>query len=75
MTKDKKFNSEDEKPKEESDLKKFFKKRSFIYLLCAVMFVVFFVPEMMQPSELDQKMTEILDGDDENHAWSILKSY
>jgi len=75
MTKDKKFNSEDEKPKEESDLKKFFKKRSFIYLLCAVMFVVFFVPEMMQPSELDQKITEILDSDDENHAWSILKSY
>jgi len=53
MTKDKKFNSEDEKPKGESDLIKFFKKRSFIYLLCAVMFVVFFVPEMMQPSELD----------------------
>ena len=75
MTKDSKFNADDKNPKEESDLKKFFKKRSFIYLLCAVMFVVFFVPEMMQPSELDQKMTEILDGDDENHAWSILKSY
>ena len=75
MTKDPKFNSEDEKPKEESDLIKFFKKRSFIYLLCAVMFVVFFVPEMMQPSELDQKITEIFDSDDENHAWSILKSY
>jgi len=75
MTKDPKFNSEDEKPKKESDLIKFFKKRSFIYLLCAVMFVVFFVPEMMQPSELDQKITEILDSDDENHAWNILKSY
>lgn len=75
MVKESKFNNDDKNPKEESDLKKFFKKRSFIYLLCAVMFVVFFVPEMMQPSELDQKITEILDNDNENHAWNILKSY
>ena len=75
MVKDSKFNNDDKSSKEESDLKKFFKKRSFIYLLCAVVFVVFFVPEMMQPSELDQKITEILDSDDETHAWNILKSY
>ena len=34
---------EDNKIKKESDLKKFLKKRSFIYLMCAVFFVVFFV--------------------------------
>ena len=31
---------EDKKIKKESDLKKFLKKRSFLYLMCAVAFVV-----------------------------------
>ena len=35
---------DDNKVKKESDLKKFLKKRSFLYLMCAVVFVVFFVP-------------------------------
>ena len=66
---------EDKKIKKESDLKKFLKKRSFLYLMCAVVFVVFFVPDMLAPSELEQKTTESLDNDEEKYAWNIVKSY
>ena len=66
---------EDKKIKKESDLKKFLKKRSFLYLMCAVVFVVFFVPDMIAPSELEQKTTENLDNDEEKYAWNIVKSY
>ena len=66
---------EDNKIKKESDLKKFLKKRSFIYLMCAVFFVVFFVPDMIAPSDLEKKLVENLESDEQNIAWNIVKSY
>ena len=66
---------EDNKIKKESDLKKFLKKRSFLYLMCAVVFVVFFVPDMIAPSDLERKLVENLDSDEHNIAWNIIKSY
>ena len=66
---------EDKKPKKESDLKKFLKKRSFIYLMAAVFFVVFIVPDMIAPSDLEKKLVENLESDEQNIAWSIVKSY
>ena len=42
---------EDKKPKKESALKKFLKKRSFIYLMAAVFFVVFIVPDMIAQND------------------------
>jgi len=66
---------DDKKPKKESDLKKFLNKRSFIYLMCAVFFVVFIVPDMIAPSDLEKKLVENLESDEQNIAWSIVKSY
>ena len=66
---------EDKKIKKESDLKKFLKKRSFIYLMAAVFFVVFFVPDMIAPSDLEKKLVENLESDEQNIAWNIVKSY
>ena len=66
---------EDKKPKKESDLKKFLNKRSFIYLMAAVFFVVFIVPDMIAPSDLEKKLVENLESDEQNIAWSIVKSY
>ena len=66
---------EDKKIKKESDLKKFLKKRSFLYLMCAVVFVVFFVPDMFAPSDLEKKLVENLGSDEQNIAWNIIKSY
>ena len=66
---------DDKKVEKESELKKFLKKRSFIYLMAAVVFVVFFVPDMIAPSELERKTTESLDNDEEKYAWNIVKSY
>ena len=43
MVEDSKPDKDDKNVKKESDLKKFLKKRSFLYLMCAVVFVVFFV--------------------------------
>ena len=65
---------DDNNPKKESDLIKFFKKRSFIYLMCAVVFVVFFVPDLIQEDELEQKLTKNLD-DQQKIAVDIMKSY
>ena len=42
---------EDKKIKKESALKKFLKKRSFIYLMAAVFFVVFIVPDMIAQND------------------------
>ena len=61
--------------KKESDLKKFFKKRSFIYLVCAVVFVVFFVPDMIQPSDLEQVLVKNIEDDNQKSAWEIIKQY
>ena len=66
---------DDKKPKKESDLKKFLNKRSFIYLMAAVFFVVFIVPDMIAPSDLEKKLVENLESDEQNIAWSIVKSY
>jgi len=66
---------EDKKIKKESDLKKFLKKRSFLYLMCAVAFVVIVVPDMIAPSDLDKKLVENLVSDEQNTAWDIVKSY
>ena len=66
---------ENKKTEKESDLKKFLKKRSFIYLMCAVAFVVIVVPDMIAPSDLEMKLVENLESDEQNIAWSIVKSY
>jgi len=66
---------DDKKPKKESDLKKFLNKRSFIYLSAAVFFIVFIVPDMIAPSDLEKKLVENLESDEQNIAWSIVKSY
>jgi len=66
---------EDKKIKKESDLKKFLKKRSFLYLMCAVAFVVIVVPDMIAPSDLEKKLVENLGSDEQNIAWNIIKSY
>ena len=66
---------EDKKIKKESDLKKFLKKRSFLYLMCTVAFVVIVVPDMIAPSDLDKKLVENLISDEQNTAWHIVKSY
>ena len=66
---------EDKKIKKESDLKKFLKKRSFLYLMCAVAFVVIVVPDMIAPSDLDKKLVENLVSDEQNTAWNIIKLY
>ena len=65
----------DKKIKKESDLKKFLKKRSFLYLMCAVVFVVFFVPDMISPSDLEKKLPADFESDEQNIAWDIIKSY
>ena len=76
MVKERKDESKDDKkPKKESDLKKFLNKRSFIYLSAAVFFVVFIVPDMIAPSDLEKKLIENLESDRENIAWNIVKSY
>jgi len=76
MVKEEKHGSdEDKKIKKESDLKKFLKKRSFLYLMCAVAFVVIVVPDMIAPSDLDKKLVENLVSDEQNTAWNIVKSY
>ena len=66
---------EDKNIKKESALKKFLKKRSFIYLMAAVFFVVFIVPDMIAPSDLEKKLVENLESDEQNIAWNIVKSY
>ena len=76
MVKEERHESDKDKEiKKESDLKKFLKKRSFLYLMCAVAFVVIVVPDMIAPSDLDKKLVENLVSDEQNTAWHIVKSY
>jgi hypothetical protein len=76
MVKERKNEPEDDKkPEKESDIKKFLKKRSFIYLMCAVAFVVIVVPDMIAPSDLEKSLVENLETDEQNIAWNIVKSY
>ena len=75
MVEDSKSDKDDNKVKKESDLKKFLKKRSFLYLMCAVVFVVFFVPDMIAPSDLEKKLPVNFESNEQNIAWNIIKSY
>ena len=75
MVEDSKPDKDDKNVKKESDLKKFLKKRSFLYLMCAVVFVVFFVPDMIAPSDLEKKLPADFESDEQNIAWNIIKSY
>ncbi len=75
MVEDSKSDKDGKKVKKESDLKKFLKKRSFLYLMCAVVFVVFFVPDMIAPSDLEKKLPVDFESDEQNIAWNIIKSY
>ena len=76
MVNERKNESEDDKkPKKESDLKKFLKKRSFICLMCAVAFVLIVVPDMIAPSDLEKSLVDNLDTSEQNIARNIVKSY
>ena len=75
MVEDSKPGKDDKNVKKESDLKKFLKKRSFLYLMCAVVFVVFFVPDMIAPSDLEKKLTENFESNEQSIAWNLIKSY
>ena len=75
MVKNSNSDKKDNYPEKESDLKKFLKKRSFIYLMCAVAFVVIVVPDLIAPSDLEKKLIENLENDEQNTAWQIIKSY
>ena len=75
MVEDSKPGKDDKNVKKESDLKKFLKKRSFLYLMCAVVFVIFFVPDMIAPSDLEKKLTENFESNEQNIAWNLIKSY
>jgi len=76
MVKERKDESKDDKkPKKESDLKKFLNKRSFIYLMATVIFIVFFVPGMIEPSDLEKKLPAEFDIREQQIAWNIIKSY
>ena len=68
MVKNSNSDKKDNYPEKESDLKKFLKKRSFIYLMCAVAFVVIVVPDMIAPSDLEKKLVENLENDEQNTA-------
>ena len=72
MVEDSKSDKDGKKVKKESDLKKFLKKRSFIYLMATVVFIVFFVPGMIQP---EYKLVQNFDDNEQKIAWNMIKSY
>jgi hypothetical protein len=75
MVEDSKPDKDDKNVKKESDLKKFLKKRSFLYLMATVVFVVFFVPDMIAPSDLEKKLPAEFDIREQKIAWDIIKLY
>jgi len=75
MVKESDIDEGNHQPKKDSDLVKFLKKRSFIYLACAVVFVVFFVPEMLQPSDFEKMQIEKCEGEGQIIACEIISSY
>ncbi len=75
MVEDSKSDKDGKKIKKESDLKKFLKKRSFIYLMATVVFIVFFVPGMIEPSDLEKKLAENFESNEQKIAWNIIKLY
>ena len=72
MVEDTKSGKDGKKVKKESDLKKFLKKRSFIYLMATVVFIVFFVPGMIQP---EYELVQNFDDNEQKIAWNMIKSY
>ena len=75
MVEDSKSDKDGKKVKKESDLKKFLKKRSFIYLMATVVFIVFFVPGMIEPSDLEKKLAENFESNEQKIAWNMIKSH
>ena len=75
MVEDSKSDKDGKKVKKDSDLKKFLKKRSFIYLMATVVFIVFFVPGMIEPSDLEKKLAENFESNEQKIAWDIIKLY
>ena len=75
MVEDSKPDKDDKNVKKESDLKKFLKKRSFLYLMATVVFIVFFVPGMIEPSDLEKKLAENFESNEQKIAWDIIKLY
>ena len=75
MVEDSKSDKDSKKVKKESDLKKFLKKRSFIYLMATVVFIAFFVPGMIEPSDLEKKLAENFESNEQKIAWDIIKLY
>ncbi len=75
MVEDSKSDKDGKKVKKESDLKKFLKKRSFLYLMATVVFIVFFVPGMIEPSDLEKKLAENFESNEQKIAWDIIKLY
>jgi len=75
MVEDSKSDKDGKKVKKESDLKKFLKKRSFIYLMATVVFIVFFVPGMIEPSDLEKKLAVNFESNEQKIAWDIIKLY
>ena len=75
MVEESKSDKDGKKVKKESDLKKFLKKRSFIYLMATVVFIVFFVPGMIEPSDLEKKLAENFESNEQKIAWDIIKLY
>jgi len=75
MVEDSKPDKDGKKVKKESDLKKFLKKRSFLYLMATVVFIVFFVPGMIEPSDLEKKLVENFESNEQKIAWDIIKLY
>ncbi len=75
MVEDSKSDKDGKKVKKESDLKKFLKKRSFLYLMATVVFIVFFVPGMIEPSDLEKKLVENFESNEQKIAWDIIKLY
>ena len=72
MVEDTKSGKDGKKVKKESDLKKFLKKRSFIYLMATVVFIVFFVPGMIKP---EYELVQNFDDNEQKIAWNMIKSY
>ena len=50
------------------------RKKLFLGLIILVV-IVFFVPDMIAPSDLEKKLPADFESDEQNIAWNIIKSY
>jgi len=73
MAKKHKSNRENEKQKKESELVKFLKKRSFIYIGLISVFLIFVIPDLLE-GNLESRLSDDSTGD-EKIAIDLLKSY